>query len=54
MTNMEKQEIKGDVILSALLLLYRDDLTKDQRIEIRKQVARIEKLFGYEPNSFMV
>lgn len=52
LTRQQQQDVKADVIHAALSIMYREDFTDEQRDEARKQIARIEKLFGYVPNSF--
>ena len=52
MTRKQKQDVQADVIHAALHVMYREDLTDEERDEARKQIARIERMFGFEPNSF--
>lgn len=52
MTRQERQDRQADVIHAALSVMYREDLTDEQREACRQQIARIEKLFGFEPFSF--
>ena len=52
MTKERKQEVKASVIGFALNVLYDETLTEAEKDEARKQIARIEKMFGFEPFSF--
>jgi hypothetical protein len=55
MTREEKQDVQEDIIRSALKLLYLygdNGEASAKSAEARKQIARIEKLFGFDPYSF--
>lgn len=52
MTRQERQAMQAHVIHAAMAVMYREDLTQEQLAECRRQIARIEKLFGFVPNSF--
>lgn len=52
MTRQQKQEMQSNVLHAAMSVMYREDLNDEELAECRKQIARIEKLFGYQPFSF--
>lgn len=51
-TKAIRHEAQMAVMSAALTVMYREDLPDAVRDEARKQIARIEKLFGYIPNSW--
>ena len=52
MKKADKIEAQSAVIHAALSVMYREDMSKEALEEARKQIARIEKLFGFVPFSF--
>ncbi len=52
-----RQEAQREIMVAATTVFYRigdnqDDYPSELVAEIRKQLTRVEKLFGYEPGSW--
>ena len=54
LTKTERRQDAQKTILACIQgVFYSEDLTQEERQELSKQMARIEKLFGYEANSWV-
>lgn len=51
--NNIKQEAQDALLHGCATCFYKEDMTEAERDEASKQMARIEKLFGYKPYSWL-